>query len=539
MHQTFFYGILYMNKERYTRLRENNNMSRQIINIINFIRGCEPRTNADLVKPVKEQIALMDRHNLSGTFLIQYDALIQPRFTEMLLPLDSERYEIGVWYELNQPLVEKAGIEWTGKYPWDWHAHCGFSVGYTEAQREAMLDILFEDFKAVFGYYPRTLGSWAFDAHSIEYAGRKYGITAACICKEQWGTDGYNLWGGYYGQAYYPSRTNVYAPAQKTENQIDVPIFRMLGSDHVMQYDFGLDVNSGIALQGVITLEPVYAGNGGGGVPKWVDWYMKENFNGKCLTFGYAQAGQENSFGWDMMKNGLENQFAVFRKLQDEGKISVEKFCDSGKWYRGEYKSTPASTLVADSDWLDEGRRSVWYSCKNYRCNLYEENNRFWIRDIYLYRDEYRERYLGGNIEKTDSLTYDDLPVIDGARYSGSGIRAGLYPTIEGKTPVFSDMKFEDLGNGCAKVTFITDCGDVVFTMTEECLDIFCEKELSFTAEYCADAALRWTEKASADDDHTVTFRYNGFDYGISLTSGKLDGFTASSVDGHITFKLN
>ncbi len=513
-------------------------MSRQIVNIINFIRGCEPRTDADLVEPVREQIKLIDKNGLCGTFLIQYDALIQPVFTDMLLPLDKDRYEIGVWYELNQPLVEKAGIEWTGKYPWDWHAHCGFSVGYTEEQREAMIDILFEDFKAVFGYYPKTLGSWAFDAHSIEYAGKKYGITAACICKEQWGTDGYNMWGGYYGQAYYPSRTNVYAPAQNTENQIDVPIFRMLGSDHVMQYDFGLDVNSGIALQGVITLEPVYAGNGGGGVPKWVDWYMKENFNGKCLTFGYAQAGQENSFGWDMMKNGLENQFAIFRKLQDEGKITVEKFCESGEWYCGEYKTTPASTLVADSDWLGEGRRSAWYSCRNYRCNLYGEKDRFWIRDIYLYRDEYRERYLDGNIEKTDSLTYDNLPVIDGARYSGHGIRAGLYPTVGGKAPVFTDMRFEDLGSNSARVTFDTDCDEVVFTMTENTLDVYCADEITLSAAFDSDAAARWTEKASVKGSDTLEFVYNGFEYGVKLSAGRLSGFSAQSENGHITFVL-
>ena len=29
-------------------------MKRQIVNIINFIRGCEPRQEADLTTPVKE-----------------------------------------------------------------------------------------------------------------------------------------------------------------------------------------------------------------------------------------------------------------------------------------------------------------------------------------------------------------------------------------------------------------------------------------------------------------------------------------------------
>lgn len=48
---------------------------------------------------------------------------------------------------------------------------------------------------------------------------------------------------------------------------------------------------------------------------------MKENFNDECLSFGYCQAGQENSFGWQKMKDGLIYQFALFDKLQKEGKI--------------------------------------------------------------------------------------------------------------------------------------------------------------------------------------------------------------------------
>jgi len=43
-------------------------------------------------------------------------------------------------------------------------------------------------------------------------------------------------------------------PAQNEKNQLPVPVFRMLGSDPVRQYDQGVSSNG----QGVITLEPVY-----------------------------------------------------------------------------------------------------------------------------------------------------------------------------------------------------------------------------------------------------------------------------------------
>ena len=105
---------------------------RQIINIINFIRAVEPRLPMDLIEPVREQIALMKKHNLRGTFLLQYDAMLVPEIVDMLKALDPTQFELGVWHEIVQPEVESVGIPWTGRYPWDWHAHCGFSVGYTK-----------------------------------------------------------------------------------------------------------------------------------------------------------------------------------------------------------------------------------------------------------------------------------------------------------------------------------------------------------------------------------------------------------------------
>ena len=239
---------------------------KQIVNIVNFIRACEPRAEVDLVEPVREQLNLLKKHRLPGTFLLQYDALLEPRFTDLLQSQTAGNVEFGLWFEVMQCLVEKAGLVWRGRFPWDWHAHCGFSVGYTLGERERLLDIAFARFRDVFGYYPRSLGSWTIDAHTLAYAADKYSLDASCNCKDQWGTDGYTVWGGYYGQAYYPSRDNMFCPAQTRERQIDVPVFRMLGSDPLYQYDFGLSFSGGLSeCQGVVTLEPVYTGTTGGG----------------------------------------------------------------------------------------------------------------------------------------------------------------------------------------------------------------------------------------------------------------------------------
>ena len=197
--------------------------SPRIINIINFIRQCEPRidwiTEDVLYQTVVKQIDIMNKYNLKGTFLLQYDALVDTRYQQLLKELDPDKYEIGAWWEIPQPLVENSGYTWRGRYPWDWHADVGFATGYTPEERTKLVDTYMAEFKKIFGYYPKSVGSWFIDAHTLQYMHEKYGIVASCNCKDQIGTDGYTLWGGYWNQAYYPSVKNAYMPAQNAENQ--------------------------------------------------------------------------------------------------------------------------------------------------------------------------------------------------------------------------------------------------------------------------------------------------------------------------------
>src|SRR5664279_2564617 len=67
----------------------------KIVNIVNFIRLLEPRdaaiTEDVLYQTVVKQVELMRKHHLGGTFLLQYDALLDPRYQQLLksLPRDS------------------------------------------------------------------------------------------------------------------------------------------------------------------------------------------------------------------------------------------------------------------------------------------------------------------------------------------------------------------------------------------------------------------------------------------------------------------
>ena len=418
----------------------------KVINIINFIRLLEPRdsniTEDVLFQTVVKQVEMMKKYKLGGTFLLQYDALLDPRYQKLLKDLPRDSFEIGAWWEIPQPLVEKAGLIWRGRYPWDWRANIGFSTGYSPEEREKLADVYMTDFKKIFGYYPKSVGSWFIDAHTLNYLFQKYHIIASCNCKDQYGTDGYTLWGGYWNQAYYPSKINSYMPAQNEENQIPVPIFRMLGSDPVRQYDDGL----GGVRQGVTTLEPVYKNAGGDSI--WVNWFFKEFVDGASIEFAYAQAGQENSFTWDTMSKGFGIQLPLLERLRDEKKITVETLAESGEWFRKHYKVTPATAVTINQDIKGSKLKTVWFDSRYYRANLFWENSTLRFRDIHLFNEKFPSVY---ETQKaiSNECSFFTLPVVDGYLWSTpdniaglrfKAIKDGKEILLEGKDPVIDDL---------------------------------------------------------------------------------------------------
>ena len=394
----------------------------RIINIINFIRQTDYRVeNADslLYETVCEQVKLVNKYDLPATFLLQYDALINPLYQDLLKSKLNDHSEIGAWWELTQPQIEAAGIKWRGEHSWVSHANIAFSTGYTKEERERLVDVYMAKFKEIFGTYPKSIGSWFIDAHTLGYMYDKYKIVASCNCKDQVGTDGYTLWGGYWNQAYYPSRVNAYMPAQTEEGQIPVPIFRMLGSDPIYQYDDGL----GQERQGVISLEPVY--EKAGMDRRWVDYFLESIVNRPCLAFNYAQAGQENSFTWSNMSKGLEMQIPILDSLRKENKIRVETLGESGAWFKECFKVTPATAVTTLTDVRGEGNKTVWFNSRYYRANLLWEKGTFRFRDIHLFDESYKSAYLEKPGDGNQFLFYT-LPVVDGFMWSEGLDRAGL-----------------------------------------------------------------------------------------------------------------
>ena len=518
----------------------------KIVNIVNFIRQCEPRidwiTEDVLFDTVEEQVKMMKKYGLKGSFLLQYDALIDHRYQELLIDLPRDQFELGIWWEIPQPLVEHSGYTWRGRYPWDWHADVGFATGYTPEEREKLVDTYMARFKEIFGYYPKSAGSWFIDAHTLNYMYEKYGITASCNCKDQVGTDGYTMWGGYWSQAYYPSKKNAFMPAQNPENQIPVPIFRMLGSDPIHQYDSGLGGNT----QRVVSLEPVY--KFGGGDSAWCAWYFNEFLEGACMEYAYTQTGQENSFAWKRMSQGFKIQMPTIAAMRDEGKVRVETLAESGAWFKENYKVTPPTSVAALKDHSEKDLKSVWFNSRYYRANLLWENAALRFRDIHLFDEDLASAYLTQKGTSTQCF-YNTLPFVDGFMWSSAENVAGLrFKAVQNDSLVEikgDDPHVDDSVTGELSVTW------PIQSMEGEIKMVFDETSISLTAS--GKQLENWLLELSYDPEKKLPFNqinnksincsFDGFDYSIALEYGAYisqqgEGLRVIPEDGRILINL-
>lgn len=385
---------------------------------MNFVRGCEPRcedaqkAEQMLFDTTVREYEIAKKFDIPCTFLIQYDALIDERYIDFFKSVSNDKVELGLWYEIPKQLLDSVSLPWRGKegWTWDWHIVPGFSMAYTKKEREKLIDSAMGEFKKVFGYYPKSVASWLIDSYTVEILSKKYNVSYIGICRDQIETDAYDLVGGYFNGGYFPSVKNMFTPAQTQENRLSSPVFRLLGPDPIHNYDnekymFDKDNNSAT----LYTLEPAWET---GRKKNVVQWYDKTYFRNESLEFAYAQIGQENSFAavGEKMFDALEMQIETFKKNKDIAFLTTSQV---GELFKKSYKSTPPTCVFASDDWESgENVQSLCYSCERYTANLFRFGKKVFIRYIYLFDEDFSERYLDEPCT-TWNAKYENLPVCD------------------------------------------------------------------------------------------------------------------------------
>ncbi|MBQ7343523.1 MAG: hypothetical protein IJW53_02020 [Clostridia bacterium] len=383
----------------------------KVVNIMNFARSYEPRdleTERMLADTTRKQLDLVNEMGVPATFLLQYDVICNDEFVKMIKERAGENIELGFWYEVVEPLTTACGMPYNSKrgWKWDWYINPGFSVAYPLREREVLINEAMRKFREVFGYYPRTVGSWLLDTHTVNYLCDNYEIDAICYCRDQVNTDAYTFVGGYFNQGYYPSRNNYFTPAASEETQINVPVFRLLGPDPIYNYDNGKYKSDEID-RGPYTMEVVY--NTGGRNPKIVDWYFDSYYNNESLGFAYMQIGQENSFAAYDIIEPIAMQIEKAKKLDD---VIFEKMGDTGLNFKKKYSSTPATAVCALTNWDYSDCQSVIYDSKHYTANIMRVDNKVFIRGLYLFDDRIADVYNTSPCTTFDAV-YENMPIVD------------------------------------------------------------------------------------------------------------------------------
>ena len=132
----------------------------------------------------------------------------------------------------------------------------------------------------------------------------------------------------------------------------------------------------------------------------------------------------------------------------------------------------------------------------------------------------------------------------DGIRFSGGGVRGGLYPAAGAGLPnegmPFGEMRYTE-SDGAALVTFTgTPCGDVTFTLSESGIRIQADR----------DAGLRFVNRFAPDADGLPQMRrlgpaalgltYEGFAYTLALDKGFVDDSLAlTTEEGELIIRLD
>ena len=486
--------------------------ARKVLNIVNFVRSADPRPpRAEMIRAVREEVALNIKYGFKNTFLLQYDALVDQEMMAEVLKSDKAKTEFGLWFEMSRPLNEAAGLPWEPKgkhknWNWDWHINPGFLMAYDHAGRKAIIDAAFRRFKEDFGYYPKSVGSWLIDAWSMDYMEKTYGVDGFCICREQDNTDAYGLRGGYSNGAYYPSKKNMLSAAVDMANAVKSPVFKMLTPDPIYNYGKPRQLYAGftrIRGAGCPTMEPVWVG---GYKPEIVDWYFRVYTEPKGLmNLSYMQTGQENSFGWSKISRGWPMQCEKIAKEAAAGRIVVEKMCDTARAFKAAHKANCPQTQIALEDWSGYGRKSVWYNSRFYRANLIMDGKRLVFRDIHKMADDFEEPFLDKVCTGWQALYYTP-PVVDQWMFRGrdaSGVMAfgGEFESIEADADGDALVVTAKRADGTAAKVRLEE-GRIVVTGVG-----------SLDAEY-ADGDFR---KGISAADGGVDFTFQGFRYRVPV----------------------
>lgn len=350
------------------------------VSIVNPVRGSDfwEITNQQPETAVVGQMEILKQFNLPATWLLRFDALDNKNIVDLL-----SKSETGLFLEVTPSWTDKAGVKYQKSQ--NWHdAGSAFLTGYEREDRTKLIDSAFEEFKKVFGSYPKSVGAWWIDAYSLDYMQKKYGISASLIVSDQYSTDNYQIWGQYFSTPYYPSKKNALHPAQTIENKLPVVMMQWAARDPVNSFGNGVE-ESTYSVQANDYLD--YHNLDIKYFSSLADLYAKQSLN----QSNHLTVGLENSYFWEKYKAEYQNQIKVLSEMKKTGEISVVTMKDFASWYKNRFPDFSPSQIIVADDPLGSFKKVVWFMNPYYRAGWFLNKDGSVFRDIRQYVDGEQE----------------------------------------------------------------------------------------------------------------------------------------------------
>lgn len=204
--------------------------------VVNPVRSRE-RWVVNSLEPLKDQYGVIEKNEIRATWLLQYGVLGDDKVVEEIKKFKNQ--ELGLFLEVDESLARDSAVIYDKFRPW-YDPGVVFLSAYTRSERTKMVMEMFEKFRQVFGYYPRSVGGWWIDSYSLEVMIKKYEVEAAMIVADQKTTDGYGVFGQWWGVPYYPSKANILVPAQEEKEKAGVVMIQWAQRDLEKAYGEGV-----------------------------------------------------------------------------------------------------------------------------------------------------------------------------------------------------------------------------------------------------------------------------------------------------------
>ncbi len=358
--------------------RPVNAAENQFINVVNPVRIS--RYTKDPGESVSAQHTAVQESGLPATWLLTYDALVHSgvfRVTQSM----GENQELGLWLEITPGFAEAAGVAYNDTDFWH-HATSVFLSGYNQEERILLIDTLFAEFYERFGYYPTSVGSWWTDAFSLSYMAEKYGVTVNLGVADQFSTDGYQVWGQYWGMPFYVSRNHPAVPATSEENKLGVVNIQWAPRDPYHGYFSSLYSTQDYSIT-EIGLPTEY-------FEKLVNLFAKTNGN----KYGQITIGLEGDLQPETYGREYAKQLGIARDLQESAEMAVVTMSEFAEWYKQAFPGLSPDHLIESEDLLEvDAPRTLWYQSPHYRVGARSEGEDFTLFDFRSYHSSLVDPY--------------------------------------------------------------------------------------------------------------------------------------------------